>query len=223
MTGSGRTKQERGRVQAMEEEQDHGDRFATGGGPLGTASDYDGYTSNAANPFDALSGVQPDLLGGARKQPAFKPEYLHYQPKAWYERLAYNTGFAYLFGIGSGGLYGVFNGFTTSPSNKLRIRLNSILNKSGRFGSRFGNALGAVAMMYSCLEEFTDRAHIEDYIPFDEDLVNPPLAAALTGILYKSTQGPKTMVLAGLLGGTAVAGFNVARSSMSQGGKRLMF
>ena len=78
-------------------------------------------------------------------------------------------------------------------------------------------------MMFSCLEELTDRMHFETYAPqIDEDIVNPLVAAGLTGVLYKSTQGPKTIFLAGVIGATAAASFRAASGLRHAqiGGKR---
>lgn len=209
-----------------------GDTYTAGdAAATGQASDYDGYSgysASAPNPYGDIGAINPSTLapmfgapaGSMGGMQASEPEYLHYEPKSWVERMFYNSGSAYLLGIGSGGVYGVLNGLQTSPSPKFKIRINTILNKSGRYGSRFGNALGAVAMMYSCFEASADKMHIEDYVPAGDGIANPVLAAAMTGLLYKSTQGPKTMALAGLIGASAVAGIAGARVAMTRGSGR---
>mmetsp|Transcript_986 Transcript_986/g.2350 ORF Transcript_986/g.2350 Transcript_986/m.2350 type:complete len:219 (-) Transcript_986:321-977(-) len=215
------------------EERDAGDMYALGGAAGGAANEYDGYSYQAPNPFANLGSVNPNTLspmfggvqggaGAGAATGAYKPEYLYYEPKAWHERMCYNSGIAYLGGIALGGSFGVVNGLRTAPSSKFKIRVNSILNKSGRYGSRFGNALGALAMMYSCIEAFTETMHIEDYVGGDE-FVNPVLAATLTGLLYKCTQGPKTMALAGIIGGTTVAGLAGARNFMRNSGRSMLY
>lgn len=55
-----------------------------------------------------------------------------------------------------------------------------------------------VAMMYKAFEYAADTAEIERFVGMDE--VTPILASAATGVLYKSTAGPKAMVLAGAVG-----------------------
>ena len=72
------------------------------------------------------------------------PEYLAYNIKgrSWNENMIYSVGSTYLLGVIFGGSYGVVDGFRNAPSNKFNIRLNSVLNKGGRGGSRAGNALG---------------------------------------------------------------------------------
>jgi len=144
-------------------------------------------------------------------KPRFQPEYLEYNTKGIVDRMFFNAGAAYLLGIGSGGAFGVLNGLQTAPNRRFRIVVNSVLNKSGRYGSRFGNAIGAVAMIYSLAEYAVDQTPVEYYVGSDE-IVPPVIAATLTGLLYKSSQGPKTMALAGVLGGAAAAGFSLFRS-----------
>jgi len=208
----------------MGEKRDDGDVFAAGGAEAGQASEYEGYSYQAPNPYAAMGSIDPATLspmfGGTMhggRSGAIQPEYLYYEPKSWIERMFYNSGSAYLIGIGTGGTYGVINGLQSSPSPKFKIRVNTILNKSGRFGSRFGNALGAVAMMYSCFEAVFDRYEVERYFGGD-DFFNPILAATATGLLYKSTQGPKTMALAALIGGGAAASLVGARKLMTTRG-----
>mmetsp|Transcript_18132 Transcript_18132/g.29424 ORF Transcript_18132/g.29424 Transcript_18132/m.29424 type:complete len:214 (+) Transcript_18132:187-828(+) len=205
---------------------DDGDIYAAGGAAGGAAKEYDGYSYDAPNPYANIGAIDPstfapmlgvqDARGLADAQ--IQPEYLYYEPKGWSERMFFNTGSAYLIGITTGGAYGVLNGLQTSPSNKFKIRINSILNKSGRFGSRFGNALGAIAMIYSCFEASADSFQFEQYLGGD-DFVNPVIAATLTGLLYKSTQGPKTMALAGVMGGSAVAAFSAIRLAARSSGR----
>ena len=68
-----------------------------------------------------------------------------------------NSGVAYLLGITGGGLYGVRTGLAATPSNRFRVQLNSVLNHSGRYGSRAGNTLGVFALFYSFFEGIADQ------------------------------------------------------------------
>ena len=43
-------------------------------------------------------------------------------------------------------------GLRNSPSNKMKIRLNSFLNAAGKRGSRAGNAFAVIAMLFSLAE-----------------------------------------------------------------------
>jgi import inner membrane translocase subunit TIM23 len=179
--------------------------------------DIDGYTSKPYD-FSQLSGaggnVNPALVGPLFGLPSQLPgpEYLEYNiaGRSWGERMFYNTGTLYLLGIVLGGSFGFVEGFRTAPSTKFNIRLNSVLNKCGRRGSRLGNALGSVAFIYSLLDGAGEYARIEKYTGME--WVNPVLSATLTGMLYKSTQGPKTIAVAGGLGASLAAASFLAKT-----------
>ena len=110
-------------------------------------------------------------------------------------RMAYSVGFSWGGGIIAGGSYGLVQGYMNSPSTKFRIRLNSVLNASGRGGSKAGNALGVLAIYYGASEWLLDYAFDSLGVP-TVDSMTPILAGFTTGGLYKATKGPKTAVLA---------------------------
>jgi import inner membrane translocase subunit TIM23 len=128
-----------------------------------------------------------------------QPDFLSYNPRTWGERMVYNTGICYLSGLALGGLRGTYTGLTSSPSKRWKIRFNTFLNHTGRGGSRAGNALGTVALMYSLVEAGADYADVDRRL--GNDSVAPVLAAAATGALYKCTAGPKVAVLAAAMAG----------------------
>ena len=71
-----------------------------------------------------------------------------------------NTGMAYLLGIAGGGVYGFRQGLAATPSTRFRVQLNSILNHSGRYGSRYGNTLGVFSVLYSFYEGVADQVSL---------------------------------------------------------------
>ena len=73
-----------------------------------------------------------------------------------------NSGTCYLMGIVSGGLYGLQKGITSTQSSKFKVKVNSVLNNAGRYGSRAGNSLGVVAVMYSLYEGLADNVSLMD-------------------------------------------------------------
>ncbi|CEG41582.1 mitochondrial protein translocase family [Plasmopara halstedii] len=127
-------------------------------------------------------------------------DYLDYDKagRPFMEQMSGSCGTAYFSGIIGGGAYGAVRGFTRSPSTKFKIRMNSIMNGAATRGSKAGNALGCLAMIYKAFEYVADSAEIENIVKFDQ--VTPILASAATGVFYKSTAGPKTMILAGAIG-----------------------
>jgi import inner membrane translocase subunit TIM23 len=86
-----------------------------------------------------------------------------------------------------------------APSSRAKIRVNSILNASGKRGSRLGNGLAVLGLYYTTAEHLLDRYEVDKYLG-GEDWINPILAAGSTGMLYKCTAGPRTMALAGAVG-----------------------
>ncbi|TMW69277.1 hypothetical protein Poli38472_001433 [Pythium oligandrum] len=127
-------------------------------------------------------------------------DYLEYDKagRPFAEQINASCGAAYFTGILGGGVVGAAQGFARSPSTKFKIRMNSLLNGAGMRGSKAGNALGCLALIYKSFEYVADAAEIERFVQFDQ--VTPILASAATGVFYKSTAGPKAMVLAGALG-----------------------
>ena len=125
---------------------------------------------------------------------------------------------SYLGGIGFGGMYGLLHGLRHSPSRRFKVRMNSVLNGAGKYGSRAGNGLGIIAMLYTSFECLADRFEVESYVG-GSDMVNPVLAAAATGIFYKSTAGLRVAALAGVLGAGACGGIYLA-DNVLRGGSR---
>uniref|UniRef100_A0A6S8GC44 Mitochondrial import inner membrane translocase subunit TIM23 n=1 Tax=Aplanochytrium stocchinoi TaxID=215587 RepID=A0A6S8GC44_9STRA len=182
---------------------------ASGPASLGM-QDPEGYSYTAPNPFLGLNSIDPKALNPMIQGNG--PEYLQYDTKGrgYTEKTFYNCGTMYLLGIVGGGTYGFFEGLRSSPSNKFKIRLNTVLNKCGRRGSRAGNALGALALMYSLFDALAGTFEIDHYLGGYD--VNPLLAATATGLVYKSTHGPKTMALAAVIGGGLVLGVSGAKT-----------
>lgn len=50
------------------------------------------------------------------------------------DKLQYGTGSMYVTGLASGGLYGFFRGWNKSSGSSFKLRLNSVLNTTTRFG-----------------------------------------------------------------------------------------
>ena len=115
----------------------------------------------------ALGVPSLQASGGLRQNN--RPDYLEYDinphGRGFVVTMFANTGLSYMIGIGAGGMYGVRHGFRVTPSQRFRVQLNSILNHTGRYGSRVGNAFGTVAMLYSFYEWGFDRVSIAFYLP----------------------------------------------------------
>ena len=87
------------------------------------------------------------------------------------------------------------------PSQRLRI--NQLLNTSGKMGRSAGNSLGVVGLMFSSSESFL-RAMNDGVLPDETATLG---AGALTGAVYRSVRGPRQAAAAaavGTLGGAAL-------------------
>jgi len=160
----------------------------------------------------------PRTGGGANTQ----PDYLDYDNKRSIATLMFaNTGGAYLIGIGLGGLYGFREGLVSTPSTKPKVRLNSVLNHCGRYGSRYGNSLGTLSIFYSLYEGFADYVDLEEKLmlhrignPSLEKMASPAFAAFMTGATYFAPSGPRVAALAGSIGFATVGATYVGYYAM---------
>mmetsp|Transcript_20541 Transcript_20541/g.41104 ORF Transcript_20541/g.41104 Transcript_20541/m.41104 type:complete len:198 (-) Transcript_20541:39-632(-) len=151
-----------------------------------------------------------------------EPDYLDFDVKGrgMWEKTVASAGWGYLGGTVTGALYGLRTGAASSPNTRFKVRMNSLLNHTGRYGSRFGNAVGCVALVYSLIEGSLDKADADTYFPeaLQTPALNPALAALLGGSLYKSSAGPRVAALAGTIGLGAV-GVTYAVSNVVPGAK----
>ena len=76
-------------------------------------------------------------------------QFLSYERRGLWGQCAYNIGYSYFSGILVGGTFGVLRGFHASPNMHPRVLLNSVLNGSGKFGARAGNAMGVLSLIYT--------------------------------------------------------------------------
>ncbi|KAG9411418.1 hypothetical protein AC1031_017058 [Aphanomyces cochlioides] len=146
-----------------------------------------------------LGAIAP-VFGIASNNAASAADYLEFDTRGrgFHERATHTIGMAYFGGILAGGAYGVVEGVRNAPSNKLKVRLNSLFNAAGHRGSRAGNALGILALMYSSVQELADTVELDRFVLLDKAV--PVLAAGATGMLYKSTAGTRPMLMAGAIG-----------------------
>lgn len=114
--------------------------------------------------MSSVLGINPAFMRAV--QDAQKKDggtYIQSGQRSLFERFNYNIGTLYLsgkqntisgawtlrsllheLGLLLGGAYGFVYGAANSPSPRFRIRLNSILNGSGRFGAYTGNRVGVL-------------------------------------------------------------------------------
>ena len=163
-------------------------------------------TASAPPPsLPSLDGLSLRTVAPSLGVSTEEPDYLDYDIKGrgvW-DRTVASTGWGYFMGTIGGGVYGLKTGYATVPNSRFKVRLNSLLNHSGRYGSRVGNAIGCVALLYSLYEGMADTADIEKYVG-PSAVASPAAGAFLAGVTYKATAGPRVAAMAGTIGLGAV-------------------
>lgn len=119
--------------------------------------------------------------------------------RGWSDDLCYGTGVTYLAALTLGGAWGLSEGVNRlPPSSPPKLRLNSILNGVTRRGPFLGNSAGVLALTYNGINSFIG------YMRGKHDASNSIVAGALSGALFKSTKGPRPMLVSsGLVAGAA--------------------
>ncbi|CAM9731768.1 unnamed protein product [Ascophyllum nodosum] len=165
------------------------------------------------------------MYGGGKE-----PDYLDYNIKgrSWWERTPYNAGALYLTGIVIGGAAGMQEGLAKAPNRRMRVLTNSIMNHAGKRGSLYGNTLAVLATYYTCFEALLDHYEVDQLAAVQQagmgDIINPLLAGASTGLLYKSAAGPRLALIASAAGlGVVGVGFAVDKASSTVFGRGFIF
>mmetsp|Transcript_7571 Transcript_7571/g.23387 ORF Transcript_7571/g.23387 Transcript_7571/m.23387 type:complete len:168 (-) Transcript_7571:136-639(-) len=144
-----------------------------------------------------------------------QPDYLEYdiRGRGLLERMFFNCGVCYLGGMVLGGVSGAAAASRTQGGTTFRVKTNALLNGFGKRGAGVGNALGAVALMYTCYESLAENLQFDAFAGY-HDAVNPVSAGVLTGLTYKSFAGPRALVLAGVIGGAVSAALHYSPTSL---------
>ena len=112
--------------------------------------------------------------------------------RGWTDDLQYGTGITYLTALTMGGAWGVVEGLQKSPpGSPPKLRLNSVLNSMTRRGPFLGNNAGMLAMVYNLINSTIGHYRGK------HDSANSLAAGALSGILFKSTRGVRSMAISG--------------------------
>lgn len=148
----------------------------------------------------------------------FSEEALVHQ-RSWSENLTYYTGSGYLLGAVAGGGAGAYRtllspaSLTPAGLPSQRLRLNQLLNTSGKLGRSAGNALGVVGLFFASSESFL--RNVNDGVLPDESATLG--AGVLTGALYRSVRGPRQAAAAAVVGLMGASVLLVGRKYVNPG------
>lgn len=129
--------------------------------------------------------------------------------RGWSDDLCYGTGSVYLLGLGSGGTWGLAEGFRRSPvSAPPRLKLNYVLNGMTRRGPFLGNSGGVLALIYNGIN--STIGHVRG----KHDTANSVAAGVISGALFKSTRGVKPMGWSAVVVGAAAGAWSVGSKAV---------
>ncbi|KAJ1677257.1 Mitochondrial import inner membrane translocase subunit tim23 [Spiromyces aspiralis] len=129
----------------------------------------------------------------------------HLPSRGWGDDLCYGTGTAYLLGLSTGGVWGFLEGIKSPNATSFKLQLNSVLNSMTRRGPFIGNSCGVLAMYFNGINAFI-AAQREVH-----DAYNSIGAAALTGVLFKVTAGPRSAFVSGAICAGVVGTYHLAQ------------
>lgn len=173
-------------------------------GPYTPNNDEKKSAFNLDTLFGALKGVQP-LASSDKLEYLFEDEYVATGP-SWGARICYGSGMTYLTGLSVGGTWGFLDGLRNPAGKTTRLRINCILNSMTSRGPFVANNLAMLALLYNLVHGGIIRMREGKY-----DLYSSVGSAMAAGMIYKSTKGLKQMGLAGLIYGTGMLGFQLAK------------
>lgn len=172
----------------------------------GAGSDSDTSTFNLNALFGALKAAAPNIPAPDKQlEYLFEDEYVATGP-SWGARLCYGSGITYLSGLAVGGTWGLVDGLRNPSGRTARLRINCILNSCTARGPFVANNTAILALLYNLIHGAVIRAREGRY-----DEWSSAGSAALAGLLYKSTKGPKAMGLASGMFGAGMLAFQLAK------------
>lgn len=153
------------------------------------------------------AGLSPYLNFDPHYIPKMQPEFLypddnHMASTARRSNVALPIiGMSFMTGSGLGSMAGLYKGLraTTLAGQTGKVRRTQVINYVMKQGTNTGTTLGIIASFYSCI------ALGVTWMRDKEDTANTFIAAATTGLIYKSTSGIRSMGL-GAVAGLTLAG-----------------
>ena len=159
-------------------------------------------SEGSGNPFSGFTSPSYDFGGDDFYDDDKSVDYLDYDIKGrpTHERMFGYAGSMFLTGLTTGGIYGAQQGLRNAPSPKFWIRLNSLMNGAGKYGSKWGNNLGMISLLYAFNESMAEQFDVAGQLNLPP-AANNAIGGCVTGLFYKCTAAPRTAALAGFLGG----------------------
>lgn len=136
-----------------------------------------------------------------------RPQLTTRKEKTWSERLTYETGICYLTGLLGGGSFGAVDGWLKANKKAhFKLKINSVLNSSGRLGSRLGNGFACYALLFSVSKSLIK------YQRRKNDIYNDIAGVTVAGTLCTLPRGGVPALGVGLALGSAASIMIYART-----------
>ncbi|RKO90260.1 Tim17/Tim22/Tim23/Pmp24 family-domain-containing protein [Blyttiomyces helicus] len=119
------------------------------------------------------------------------------------DKLLYGCGTAYIAGLTGGGAYGALRGLQTAQVKAFKVRVNSVLNQSTRYGPWAANSLGVLSMSWALLDSGFEL------VRGTSDYYNHIGAAFTSGFIFKCTAGLRPAVLTGSILASVVSAYGM--------------
>jgi len=152
-------------------------------------------------------GISTDFSSPARRQLRVKQKkedlYLKGYGRQFGEKMTYSLGLSYGLGILAGGTYGFFHGLSKGGATT-KLRVNSILNSCSTKGPNLANQAAIMTLFYVGFN------NIFSWVRGEEDIYNATAAGAISGALYKSSSGVKSIARHSVLGAAVFSGLDYA-------------
>ena len=99
-----------------------------------------------------------------------------------------------------GAAYGLVEGVRAGAGLPAKLKVNRILNHTGYRGGKAANALGGVTIIYCGCQSLIESMRMQD------DWMNHVAAGAGAGLIFKSTAGGRTAMVASGIGAVVAGG-----------------
>ena len=120
------------------------------------------------------------------------------------EKMAAVVGPSYVGAFAIGSIYGLTQVPDAKQRRTVRLLVNTYLNNVGKTASRFGNNAAAAVFLYILTGKLINHVFMEEFDDFGvTDRYKNTIYGGVAGAIYKSTRGPRPMVLGAVLGAAA--------------------
>ncbi|KAL0480858.1 tim23 [Acrasis kona] len=154
------------------------------------------------------------------KQPV--PVYLDTEEEKLFDNATYILGRAYAAAAATGLVYGTYHGLKYGESGSMRIRLNAVLNATGKRMVTYANNVGVMVILHQSIVLSSTKLRMMNNYPdlqegklynrhwerIEEDPLQSVIAGAATGALYRCMHSWRRIGTGAVFGAVAATLYN---------------